>query len=171
MQKHESSGFPVTCLLVTVLALAVAACTPAMRAGEGARARPPPIPPPAETGSDGCFFVRDVQDFRALDQSNLIVYAPTKAQPYHVRINPPAPELRSADRIAFTSRNSRICGYAGDALIIDSAGSPRRNSVLAVSRLDAAGLQRLLEWGSPPDASAVTPAVPDDPPVQSDLGD
>lgn len=96
-------------------------------------------------GTSACFYRRQVSDFRVLDRSNLIVYAPSKSNAYQVQISPSSTELKFADAIAFSSRRNRICGYAGDRLIIGSGPSPREYSVSGVYRLDEVGLQRLLE--------------------------
>lgn len=96
-------------------------------------------------GKSACFYRRQVSDFRVLDRTNLIVYAPSKSNAYQVRISPPSTELKFANAIAFSSRSNRICGYAGDRIILGSGSSPREYSVSGVYRLDEVGLQRLLE--------------------------
>jgi hypothetical protein len=114
------------------------------------RERPPRaravIPPPSVTGVADCFLVIQAQDFRVLDRSNLIVYAPDERHAYHVQIAPPSLDLRDAESLAFRASSGRICGFAGERLII--GGNPGRPagqeiSVIAVSRLSGEGLELL----------------------------
>ena len=102
--------------------------------------------PPAVAGRPTCFQARQVSDFRPLDRSSLIVYAPSRNNAYHVRISPPSIELRSANAIGFVSRSNRICGYAGDSLRIDR-NDRFRYSVVSVRRLDDVALEALLGAG------------------------
>ena len=96
------------------------------------------------TGVAGCFYRRQVADFRPLARGNMIVYAPTKSHAFHVRISPPSTSLRWAESIAFRSRHSRICGYAGDRILIDNGGSAQYYSVVSVYRLDELAHESLL---------------------------
>jgi hypothetical protein len=97
-----------------------------------------------EFGTAGCFLRRLVQDFEVLDDRNLIVFAPGRSDAYHVQVSPPDEQLRFTQLLAFESRDSRVCGYAGDSLTIaDGAAGPRRLSVIGSYRLDPAALQGL----------------------------
>lgn len=93
----------------------------------------------------GCFFTRDASDFDVLDNSNLIVYAPTKSRAYHVRIAPPSNQLRFANGLAFEGRSNRICGYAGDSVSFWGSEAGRRYSITDVWQLDAAAREQLLD--------------------------
>jgi hypothetical protein len=111
------------------------------------------------TGTPACFYRRQVSDFRALDRANLIVYAPTKSNAYHVRISPPTTSLKWADTIAFQSRSGRICGYAGERLLLDGAGAARGFSVAGVYRLDETTHDELLvQYGLGKGATGLEPA-------------
>jgi hypothetical protein len=79
-----------------------------------------------------------------LDRSNLIVYAPTKNNAYHVRISPPSTELRDANALSFGANETRICGYAGDRVLIEGSRD-RSYAVIDVARLSPEGLAALLE--------------------------
>lgn len=124
---------------VIIAGMALAGC-----ATEGARKEEQPQVAREPTGRQGCFYIRQVNDFRALDRSNLIVYAPTRSTAYHVRISPPSTELKFANALAFQSRSNRICGYAGDRIVFRGTGAGNQVSVTNVYRLDEVGLQRLL---------------------------
>jgi hypothetical protein len=125
--------------LLLVAAIAVG-CT-----SSGEQQRPPrPSVRGGEFGTPGCFLRRLVQDFEVLDDRNLIVFAPGRSDAYHVQVSPPDGQLRFAQLLAFESRDSRICGYAGDSLTMaDGTAGPRRLSVTGSYRLDPAALQGL----------------------------
>ena len=86
-------------------------------------------------GTPGCFYIRDVQNFRVIDRSRLIVFAPNDSRAFQVRISPPSSALRGAPGIAFESRSGQICGRAGDRIYFDAPGGTRY-SVADVRRLD-----------------------------------
>jgi hypothetical protein len=113
------------------------------------------IPAPSVTGVAACFYPRQAQDFRVLDRSNLIVYAPNDRNAYHVQVSPPSHDLRYADSLAFIPSNDRICGYAGERLIIGGSTAGQPAAIIAVSRLSPESLESL-RAGS---VGAVPPAV------------
>lgn len=119
--------------------------------------REPSLPSPADTGTSACFHASQVSSFTVLDPSNLIVYAPSKQTAYHVRISPPASGLRLVDSLAFVGRDSRICGYAGEQLLIPSGRRSERFSIAGVSRLDQAGLAALLAAAGRPAGAGAEP--------------
>ena len=91
-----------------------------------------------------CFQASQVTGFQTLDQSNLIVYAPSRTSAYHVRIRPPARELKFANVIAFDTHGTRICGRVGEGVLIESGGLGRKYFVTDVYRLDEAAKQNLI---------------------------
>lgn len=123
----------------------LAACLLAGCAGPDGQARvaKPPVPAPSVTGTPDCFYAREVQDFAVIDRSNLIVYAPNDANAYHLRISPPSTTLRFADSIAFLPATGRVCGYAGDRLIVGQPTSAERLAIIDVARLSRGGLEIL----------------------------
>jgi hypothetical protein len=125
--------------LVTA-ALAHGGCT--SQSGQERPSRP--SVKPGEFGAADCFTARLVRDFDALDDRNLIVFGPGKSDAYHVQVSPPSPDLRFTDVLAFESRGAaRICGHAGDDLLVADAGHRERLSVIGVWRLDERALQGL----------------------------
>ena len=99
--------------------------------------------------------IDQVRDFRVLDDSNLILYAPTRRQAYHVELMPACHGLRFADTIALRGRTGRLAGFAGDRVIIDRPGMPERCSVTSVRRLDEASLTELIvSFEGEPDGEA-----------------
>jgi len=95
-------------------------------------------------GKQACFQVSQVSGFKTLDRTNLIVYAPTRSSAYHVRISPPARELKFANTIAFDARGSRICGHAGEGVVFESGGMARKYFVTDVYQLDVEAAQNLV---------------------------
>ncbi|MCC5868318.1 MAG: hypothetical protein JJU27_07370 [Gammaproteobacteria bacterium] len=99
--------------------------------------------------------IDQVRDFRVLDDSNLILYAPTRRQAYHVELMPACQGLRFADTIALRGRTGRLAGFAGDRVIIDRPGVPDRCPVASVRRLDEASLTELIvSFEGEPDGDA-----------------
>jgi hypothetical protein len=109
--------------------------------------------PPTDSDSDeaveaidqrACFQASQVTGFKTLDQSNLIVYAPSRTSAYHVRIRPPARELKFANVIAFDTGGTRICGRVGEGVLFESGGMGRKYFVTDVYRLDEEARQNLI---------------------------
>ena len=121
--------------------------------------------PDAESTGDGsgnlssCFVARQASNWDVLDRSNLIVYAPNQSNAFRVQISPPSMELRSAQALAFSGRSSRICGFAGDQVVVGRGRSGRTHSVINVLRLDERELENLQRrFGKlPADESAPVP--------------
>ena len=65
-----------------------------------------------------CFNTTSINDYEVLDRGNLIVYGRPRKRAYHLQISPPNLDLGGSDMISFRSWTGRICGYAGDELII-----------------------------------------------------
>ncbi len=77
-----------------------------------------------------CIFVRSLYDWKALDDYNLVVWAPSRHRPYHVELNLRCNGLRFADAIAFSDRgDGRIC--SGDAIIVGRT-LPQRCTIGAI---------------------------------------
>jgi hypothetical protein len=93
-----------------------------------------------ETGRPGCLSISLARDFRMLDEQNLVVYAPW---PHHVQLSPGCAALPARHRIGLSARGDQLCGFAGDAVILNGA-FPERCPVLRVERLDDEGLEELL---------------------------
>lgn len=132
---------PAMILLLAVLAAMAGGCA----SGPGRGKEPlSQLPPPAQTGSPACFVRRLVASFTVLDETNLVVYAPSRDDAYHVRISPPAPEMASAGALAFTSRGHQVCGAAEDAVFFQPDPAAPRHAIIGVSRLSEGALEQLL---------------------------
>ncbi len=114
-------------------------------AGGGGEEQPArPFVRAGEFGQADCFLRRTVMDFEVLDDRNLIVFAPSRSDPYHMQVSPASSGLRHATVLAFEASSARICGYAGEALLVEQPGGGlQRLSVIGVYRLDEPALAGL----------------------------
>ncbi|MEM7198261.1 MAG: DUF6491 family protein [Pseudomonadota bacterium] len=87
-----------------------------------------------------CVLVRNVHDWRALDRYNLIIWAPSRSRPYHVELDVPCMPLPFAETIGISSRDNRLCGFGGDAILVRHQRCP----VGAIKPIDKTGLEALL---------------------------
>lgn len=156
-------------LAATALVLLLGGCA-------GTAEGPNELATEARTVGTDCFTVSQARDFGYLDDRNLIVYAPAR-RAYHVELAGPCMGLRGRSRIALRARTDRMCGFGGDAVMVNG-GFPERCPVRGVRRLDEDELQRLLERfeaaGAPADAVEIEiPAddelpAEDEPPAEDD---
>ncbi len=84
----------------------------------------------------GCFNTMDIRDYRILDRGNLIVYGRPKSRSYHLQVSPPNLDEGGMDMISFKSFTGRVCGFAGDELIIPDNIFTERYSIMSVTELD-----------------------------------
>ncbi|PHZ86257.1 DUF6491 family protein [Paremcibacter congregatus] len=93
--------------------------------------------------SKDCIFSRTINDWTALDDQRLIVYAPTKKRPYYIKLVQRSLELKFAHTIGVHSRfDNRICPYGGNALFIDG----ERYTISAIQKLDEDTAKQLLQY-------------------------
>jgi len=140
-----SSSPQVRLTRVSLYCSVLASCILAGCAGRDGQARvdKASVSAPSLTGTAACFYPREVQDFRVLDRSNVILYSPNDANAYHLRVSPPSTELRFAESLAFLPAGGRICGYAGERLIVGPPTSAQRFAIIDVARLSPGSLQTL----------------------------
>jgi hypothetical protein len=155
------------------LAIAAAALVAAGCASQAGEARPVrPSVRPGEFGTPDCFVARLARDFVALDDRNLIVFAPGTSDAYHVQVSPSSGDLRFASTLAFESRNTQVCGHAGDRLMMADAGSRgQRLSVTGVYRLDERELDGLrARFGKAAPGETPAPAPGEGAAIERELG-
>lgn len=90
-----------------------------------------------------CFFVRDANNWENINRVNLVVYAP-RSRPYLVLISPPSNSIRNTVPLRFEGNNGRVCGRAGERLVVGRGGSGRTHGIFGVWRLDDESLARVL---------------------------
>ena len=119
-----------------------------------------------------CFNSRDIEDYMVLDRSNLIVYGRPSSRAYHIEISPPATSIRGSDMISFASWSGRICGFAGDDLLIPNSIYNERHSIISVKRLDETAQYNLLvRFGKAEPVIEVQPEDDSSPEIKRDLGE
>ncbi len=95
--------------------------------------------------SNQCVFFRTLYDWRPLNNTSLIVWAPSRSHPYHIQLDKPCFGLKFAHTIGFTSRDSRLCGFGGDAVLVESGGGlPDRCPIGSITELTEESLKSLL---------------------------
>jgi Family of unknown function (DUF6491) len=94
---------------------------------------------------DACLFVRSIHDFRPLDRTNLIIWAPGRRDAYLVELGFPLPELKFAHRLAVVDRNhdGMLCGFGMDRIVVPDSFGSTPSTVRSMRRLDDAGLAEL----------------------------
>ena len=119
-----------------------------------------------------CFNSRDIEDYMVLDRSNLIVYGRPSSRAYHIEISPPATSIRGSDMISFVSWSGRICGFAGDDLLIPNSIYNERHSIISVKRLDeTAQYNLLIRFGKAEPVIEVQPEDDSSPEIKRELGE
>jgi Family of unknown function (DUF6491) len=94
---------------------------------------------------DACLFVRSIHDFRPLDRTNLIIWAPGRRDAYLVELGFPLPELKFAQRLAVVDRNhdGMLCGFGMDRIVVPDTFGSTPSTVRSMTKLDDAGLAEL----------------------------
>jgi hypothetical protein len=105
-----------------------------------------------------CFYWREVSDWEALNEVNIIVYVGNKSRAYLLTISPPAVSLRGSSDIGFTGVRDRVCGRSGERLVV-GRGNRSEYTVMDVRRLDAATLAGLLQNKHAVDSKNIEPAA------------
>lgn len=96
---------------------------------------------------NSCIFSSTVNNWRALDSRNLVVWAPNRKDAYHVTLSFPLHDLRTQESVAFVDRNGdgRLCGFGMDQIVTPNGNFTERSTIQGMERLDDAGLAALAE--------------------------
>ena len=117
-----------------------------------------------------CFNTMDIRDYRVLDRSNLIVYGRPKSRSYHLKISPPNLDESGLDMISFKSWSGRVCGFAGDELIIPDNIFQQSYSIISVTQLDEAGHYNLMvQYGKAEPLQEIEPEDSSSPEITREL--
>lgn len=93
-----------------------------------------------DKGSD-CIFSRSIENWTILDNQRLVLYAPTKNNPYYVKLNLRSHGLKYANTIGVYSKfDNRFCPYGGNSLFIDGD----RYTISAIKKIDKDTANRLI---------------------------
>ena len=131
-----------------LVTLCLAALLPlATQADDAQSPTNPPTSSPAKKADDNaCTWFNSIDDWRALDDRHLVVWA-TRKEFYLVELGTPLFDLRSAENLAFIDHNNdgRICGYGMDEIVIPHSVVFGHSSIVGMTRLDDAALTALGE--------------------------
>lgn len=102
----------------------------------------------SRTGNNDCVFARTINDFKVLDRSKMVIWAPSRSKAYLVELSMPLPELKFANSIAVVDRNhdGMLCGYGMDRIVVadsSAAGFRTPATIMGMKRLDDAALAQL----------------------------
>lgn len=123
------------------------------------------------SGGD-CLFSRTISSWDVLDNETLIIYAPTRKNPYLVKLWSPAFGLRSEFTLGVEDRDNdgQFCDYGRDAIVVSAPGGPERYNIRTVQRIEETEAKALLEGAKQKKQKKVEPAVkmPEQSDVKSD---
>jgi hypothetical protein len=130
--------------MTLLLALLASGCA----SGPRSTAAPGPNPYDLATlpGKPGCFWLRNFQgSWTALNQRQLLVYAPLTSPPYLVQLFQPVQTLRFAERLGFedVERTGMICEKNLDNAFIPN-WHPHRVPITAVRQVTPEQARQLL---------------------------
>jgi hypothetical protein len=94
-------------------------------------------------GND-CVFFQSVYDWQGLDDSNLVIWAPSK-RAYLVELSMPLVGLKSAFNLGFIdgTRDGRLCAFGRDAVTLGRDSIPLKSSIRGVTQLAAEDIGQL----------------------------
>jgi len=94
---------------------------------------------------DECVFVRNVTNWRVLDNRHVVLFTSNRQRAYLAELGAPASDLTHAFRIAFVDRDGdgRICGRSLDKVQALGSLVPQPATIMGLTRLDDTGLQKL----------------------------
>lgn len=124
----------------------IAVCAAALLALPAQAEDAKPADKPTKADDNACTWFHSIDDWRALDNRNLVVWASRK-EFYHVQLGMPLTDLRFADSIGFVDHNNdgRICGFGMDEIVIPHSSVFGHSNIISMTRLDDAGLAALGE--------------------------
>ncbi|MET0987982.1 MAG: DUF6491 family protein [Steroidobacteraceae bacterium] len=100
----------------------------------------------AKTDENACTWFNSIDDWRRLDDRNLIVWASPR-EAYHVELTMPLIDLDTASSIGFIdhNRDGRLCGFGMDEIVVPRSPVFNTATIAAMTRLDDAGMQALAQ--------------------------
>lgn len=103
-----------------------------------------PKPDPKAGDGNACAWIRSIDDWRRLDDRNLVVWV-SRREVYHVELSMPLFDLNGAATIGFIdhNRDGRLCGFGMDQVVVPNSPVFGSSTIANMTRLDPAGLQAL----------------------------
>jgi hypothetical protein len=108
---------------------------------EAAR-NPDPMP---GAPKDECVFVRNITNWRVLDQRHVVLFTANRSRAYLAQLGAPASDLTHAFKVAFVDRDGdgQLCGRSLDKIQAIGSLVPQPATIMGLTRLDDTGLQKL----------------------------
>ncbi len=101
--------------------------------------------PMPDASKDECVFVRNITNWRVLDNRNVVFFTANARRAYLAELGAPASDLTHAFKVAFIDRDrdGQLCGRRLDK--VRAVGSPvsQPATIMGLTRLDETGLQEL----------------------------
>lgn len=131
-------------VLIASVAAALAACatppnsSPSSSSDQQANAK-------AKRGMDTCVFNSALDDWQALDDNTLVVWAPSKRDAYKVSLSMPLMGLKFAHQLGFAdgTRDGRLCSYGRDSITLGNDSMAQRSSISYIEKLNAETMAQL----------------------------
>lgn len=91
-----------------------------------------------------------MSDWRVIDATTMIVYAPLPQDAYLLKLFEPVPELDFKNRVGFddSDHDGQLCGD-GDYLLVGGEVPPRRVAIVAFRKLTSDQAKQLLSAAKP----------------------
>ena len=159
---------------IPILAVALLSMSALANAGEEDQAKDIATAASKSTEPKGgdCVFARTIDNWNAIDDETLLIYAPSRHQPYLVKLWTPVFGLRSEFSIGVqdADNDGQLCDYSRDSIIVRSpAGHPDRYKVRTLTRIDEAQAQALIDSSKQKRKQGEAPAtLPEQSDVKSD---
>lgn len=99
---------------------------------------------PATGDGNACTWISSIDDWRRLDDRNLIVWV-SRTEVYHVELTMPLLDLGTASSIGFVdhNRDGRLCGFGMDEVVVPNSPVFGSATIANMNRLDPAALDAL----------------------------
>lgn len=124
----------------TLIALWIVGAVGIARA-EAAR-NPDPMP---NAPKDECIFVRNITNWRVLDNRNVVFFTANARRAYLAQLGSPASDLTHAFKVAFIDRDGdgQLCGRSLDKVQAVGSLVEQSATIMGMTRLDETGLRKL----------------------------
>jgi hypothetical protein len=125
---------------------------------------------PTEAKGGDCVFSRTISNWESLDNETLIIWAPTRHDPYLVKLWMPAFNLKSEFSLGVldADNDGQLCDYGRDAIVVRSPGGPERYKIRTLQRLDEAQAQAMIDSRKHKKETEPAATMPEQSDVKSD---
>ena len=96
----------------------------------------------AQARTERCLRISDIDNWRVVDNRQLVVYGQRKGDAWHLRLFTSCTDLSFSETVAFRARGSTLlCGDPGDEIITRGGRCP----IASMRRIDAVGIAELFD--------------------------